>query len=85
MALGQQATECTAALARSDDCASVINASTCYNQNRFRNAQTLQCVDGTDNTDRAKKVRDPPQARGPEPDMLTPFLRLASAVAVLAK
>jgi len=59
MALGQQATECTRELARTDDCADVINANACYNQNRFRNTQTLQCIDGKDNTDRARKAKHP--------------------------
>jgi hypothetical protein len=48
--------ECTIDLARSDDCAAVINANACYNKFRW-NAQTLTCIDGTDNAVKAKKVR----------------------------
>lgn len=48
--------ECTAEVARSDDCAAVINANACYNKFRF-NAQTLTCIDGTDNAVKQKKVR----------------------------
>ncbi|KAF2877905.1 hypothetical protein BDV95DRAFT_600600 [Massariosphaeria phaeospora] len=56
-ALAQQApAECTRELARTDDCANVINANACYNAFGFRDAQTLQCVDGTDNKDRARKA-----------------------------
>jgi len=56
IALGQTYPECTKELARTDECADVINANACYNQNRFNNAQTLQCIDGKDNTERIKKV-----------------------------
>lgn len=48
--------ECTAEVARTDDCASVINANACYNKFRF-NAQTLTCIDGTDDAVKQKKVR----------------------------
>ena len=47
--------ECTAEAARSDDCAAVINANACYNKFRW-NAQTLTCIDGTDNKEKQKKV-----------------------------
>jgi hypothetical protein len=47
--------ECTMDLARSDDCAAVINANACYNKFRW-NAQTLTCIDGTDNAVKTKKV-----------------------------
>jgi hypothetical protein len=47
--------ECTMEAARSDDCAAVINANACYNKFRW-NAQTLTCIDGTDNAVKAKKV-----------------------------
>jgi len=50
---------CTRELAATDDCADVINPNACYNQFRFRNAQTLACIDGTDNNDRIRKVRKP--------------------------
>jgi hypothetical protein len=48
--------ECTRELVRSDDCAAVIDANACYNKFRW-NAQTLTCIDGTDNAVKAKKVR----------------------------
>jgi hypothetical protein len=48
--------ECTAEVARSDDCATVINANACYNKFRW-NAQTLTCIDGTDNKEKQRKVR----------------------------
>ncbi|KAK3356540.1 hypothetical protein B0T25DRAFT_497152 [Lasiosphaeria hispida] len=60
MALGQQETECTRELARTDDCADVINPNACYNQFRFRDAQTLTCIDGKDTADRARKAHCPP-------------------------
>ncbi|KAF2797179.1 hypothetical protein K505DRAFT_236077 [Melanomma pulvis-pyrius CBS 109.77] len=56
MTFGQTAPVCTKELARTDECADVINANACYNQNRFNNAQTLQCIDGKDNADRARKA-----------------------------
>lgn len=34
----------------------VINANACYNQFKFNGAQALQCVDGTNDADRKKKV-----------------------------
>ncbi|KAI1652903.1 hypothetical protein F4813DRAFT_288354 [Daldinia decipiens] len=54
--LGQQVPECTRELAATDDCADVINANACYNQFRFRNNQTLSCIGGTNNDERAKKA-----------------------------
>lgn len=56
MALGQTAPVCTQELARTDECADVINANACYNQDRFKGAATLQCIDGKDNADKARKV-----------------------------
>ncbi|KAH6877665.1 hypothetical protein BKA58DRAFT_435395 [Alternaria rosae] len=47
--------ECTAEVARSDDCAAVINANACYNKFRW-NAQTLTCIDGNDNAVKQKKI-----------------------------
>ncbi|RYN65215.1 hypothetical protein AA0118_g3266 [Alternaria tenuissima] len=47
--------ECTAEVARSDDCAAVINANACYNKFRW-DAQTLTCIDGNDNAVKQKKV-----------------------------
>ncbi|KAF2188430.1 hypothetical protein K469DRAFT_769159 [Zopfia rhizophila CBS 207.26] len=84
MALGQQVPECTRELARTDDCADVINANACYNQNRFRNAQTLQCIDGKDNADRSKKAQYPRKRGFWRPDLLTSWCRRASAAAVSA-
>ena len=57
VAYGQTATECTRELAATDDCADVINANACYNQFRFQSNQTLSCIGGADNNERAKKVR----------------------------
>lgn len=56
-ALGQAQT-CTREMIATDDCAAVIDANACYNQFRW-NAQTLQCIDGTDNADRQRKARTP--------------------------
>ncbi|KAI2463605.1 hypothetical protein F4781DRAFT_416066 [Annulohypoxylon bovei var. microspora] len=56
IALGQQVPECSRELAETDDCADVINANACYNQFRFRDNQTLSCIGGTDNNERAKKA-----------------------------
>lgn len=55
-AFGQSFPECTRELARTDECASVINANACYNQYRFNGATTLTCVDGTSDADRKAKV-----------------------------
>ncbi|CAI4220172.1 unnamed protein product [Parascedosporium putredinis] len=46
---------CTQELVKDVDCADVINPTACYNMFRFRNAQTLSCIEGTDNADRARK------------------------------
>ncbi|KAH8702946.1 hypothetical protein GQ44DRAFT_557508, partial [Phaeosphaeriaceae sp. PMI808] len=46
--------ECTAELAKTDDCAAVINANACYNKFRW-NTQTLTCIDGTDPNVKKKK------------------------------
>ncbi|KAK0628764.1 hypothetical protein B0T17DRAFT_614640 [Bombardia bombarda] len=51
-----QPTECTRELARSDDCADVINPNACYNQFRWTSSRTLQCIDGKDQADRARKA-----------------------------
>ncbi|KAI1806425.1 hypothetical protein F4811DRAFT_550911 [Daldinia bambusicola] len=56
LALGQQIPECSRELAATDDCADVINANACYNQFRFRNNQTLSCIGGANNDERAKKA-----------------------------
>jgi len=48
--------ECTANVARTDECASVINANACYNKFGFRNAQALTCIDGTSDAEKKKKV-----------------------------
>ena len=56
LATAQSYPECTAAVARTDECAAVINANACYNKFGFRNAQTLTCIDGTSDADKKKKV-----------------------------
>ncbi|KAI0169263.1 hypothetical protein GGR52DRAFT_514274 [Hypoxylon sp. FL1284] len=56
VAFGQQFPECTRELAATDDCAAVIDANACYNQFKFNSNQTLSCIDGTDNNDRALKA-----------------------------
>lgn len=56
-ARAQQFPECTRELAATDECAAVINANACYNQFRFTDNRTLSCIDGTDDNDRARKVR----------------------------
>ena len=56
LAAAQTYPECTMELARTDDCAAVINANACYNKFRW-NAQTLTCIDGTDNAAKQKMVR----------------------------
>lgn len=56
LAHSQTYPECTAEVARTDDCAAVINANACYNKFRFRDAQTLTCIDGTDTAKKQKQV-----------------------------
>ncbi|GAW16527.1 hypothetical protein ANO14919_059570 [Xylariales sp. No.14919] len=53
-AIGRTQT-CTQEMIASNDCAAVINANACYNEFRW-NAQTLQCIAGTDNADRQRKA-----------------------------
>jgi hypothetical protein len=55
LASAQSYPECTREVARSDDCAAVINANACYNKFRW-NAQTLTCIDGNDNAVKQKKA-----------------------------
>jgi hypothetical protein len=55
LAHSQTYPECTAEAAQSDDCAAVINANACYNKFRW-NAQTLRCIDGTDDKVKQQKV-----------------------------
>ncbi|KAF2821510.1 hypothetical protein CC86DRAFT_247715, partial [Ophiobolus disseminans] len=55
LAAAQTFPECTKEVARTDDCAAVINANACYNKFRW-NAQTLTCIDGTDNATKQKMV-----------------------------
>ena len=57
VAYGQTYQECTAAVAKTDECADVINANACYNKDRFRGTGTLNCIDGKDNKEKAAKVR----------------------------
>lgn len=54
--IAQTFPECTMEVARTDDCAAVINANACYNKFKW-NAQTLTCIDGTDNATKQKMVR----------------------------
>ncbi|OAA65761.1 hypothetical protein SPI_02548 [Niveomyces insectorum RCEF 264] len=54
--LGQIIPACPAELASTDDCADVINPNACYNEYGFRGAQTLACIEGKDNADRARKA-----------------------------
>ena len=57
-AFGQVGTSCPKELARTNECADVINANACYNQNRFRNkAGTLGCIEGANDAEKQKKVR----------------------------
>jgi hypothetical protein len=64
MALGQAGQECTREMIKTDDCLDVINANACYNQFRFRaGKQTLQCIHGENDTERAQKARLPPEKR----------------------
>jgi hypothetical protein len=82
-ALGQAGQTCTAELVQSDDCASVINANACYNQNRWAKGNgTLGCIDGTDNNDKARKVILIFLIMSFDVYMLTICGRLANAVAV---
>ena len=53
--LGQTYPVCTRTLLRTDECAAVVNPSACYNQFRW-NTRTLQCIDGTDDTERKARV-----------------------------
>ena len=57
--LGQTVPACTAEMVATDDCAAVIDANACYNKYRFSGKQTLSCIDGTDDKDRARKVCPP--------------------------
>ena len=53
--LAQTQPECTRDLAKTDECASVINANACYNQFKF-NTQTLTCIDGKDAKEKQAKA-----------------------------
>lgn len=57
LAAAQTYPECTFDVARSDDCAAVINANACYNKFRW-NAQTLTCIDGDNDAEKKRKVCD---------------------------
>jgi hypothetical protein len=57
MAAGQTVPACSADLVRSDDCTDVIDANACYNEFRWSGTQSLQCIGGANNTERARKVR----------------------------
>ncbi|CAP60868.1 uncharacterized protein PODANS_0_530 [Podospora anserina S mat+] len=54
--LGQSMQECTRELARTDECADVINPNACYNMYRFNSARTLSCIEGKDDAERKRKV-----------------------------
>ncbi|SPQ17697.1 d31e6403-0893-47fd-9f41-ae986d0f9e18 [Thermothielavioides terrestris] len=56
--LGQNFPECTQDLMQTDDCAAVIDPVACYNEFRW-STRTLQCIDGTDDADRKRKLRGP--------------------------
>ncbi|KAK0742555.1 hypothetical protein B0T21DRAFT_283094 [Apiosordaria backusii] len=56
MSLGQSMQECTRELARTDECADVINPNACYNMYRFNSARTLSCIEGKDDAERKRKV-----------------------------
>ncbi|KAK4228701.1 hypothetical protein QBC38DRAFT_474550 [Podospora fimiseda] len=55
LALGQKPLECTREVARTDDCAAVINPNACYNQFRW-NSRTLSCIDGANDAERKRRV-----------------------------
>ncbi|KAK0668107.1 hypothetical protein QC762_000530 [Podospora pseudocomata] len=54
--LGQSMQECTRELARTDECADVINPNACYNMYRFNSARTLSCIEGKDDAERKRKA-----------------------------
>ncbi|KAL5381838.1 hypothetical protein PMIN06_006852 [Paraphaeosphaeria minitans] len=54
--LAQSYPECTPELVRTDECAGVINANACYNKMGFRNAQTLQCIEGKDEAEKKRRA-----------------------------
>jgi len=56
VANGQQPTTCTSDLVVTDDCTDVVNPIACYNQYRW-SARTLSCIEGTNDTERKRKVR----------------------------
>ncbi|KAL2104627.1 hypothetical protein VUR80DRAFT_10073 [Thermomyces stellatus] len=55
-ALAQANVECTKEMVETDDCAAVINPAACYNMFQFRGRETLSCIEGTDDADRARKA-----------------------------
>ncbi|CAK7219910.1 hypothetical protein SEUCBS140593_004052 [Sporothrix eucalyptigena] len=52
----QSVPACPADLAATTDCADVINPNACYNEFGFRGQQTLNCIEGKDNADKARKT-----------------------------
>ncbi|ERS97595.1 hypothetical protein HMPREF1624_05766 [Sporothrix schenckii ATCC 58251] len=54
--MAQTVPACPADLAASTDCADVINPNACYNEFGFRGQQTLNCIEGKDKADKARKV-----------------------------
>ncbi|KAF2845529.1 hypothetical protein T440DRAFT_407701 [Plenodomus tracheiphilus IPT5] len=86
LAQAQTYPECTAEVARSDDCAAVINANACYNKFRFQNAQTLTCIDGSDDAKKKKQVSMIFDSSGcHQGRKINEMNRCANAVAVLVR
>ncbi|KAL1893282.1 hypothetical protein Sste5346_006458 [Sporothrix stenoceras] len=54
--ISQAVPACPADLAATADCADVINPNACYNEFGFRGQQTLNCIDGKSNADKARKL-----------------------------
>jgi hypothetical protein len=59
LAAGQIATSCPSDLVVTDDCTDVVNPIACYNQYRW-STTTLSCIEGANDTERKRKVCDPP-------------------------
>ncbi|KAF2272862.1 uncharacterized protein EI97DRAFT_384971 [Westerdykella ornata] len=56
MVFGQRYEVCTREVAKTDECLEVINANACYNKLQFRNNQTLSCINGANDNERAIKA-----------------------------
>jgi len=87
LAAAQTATACPADLVVTDDCTDVMNPIACYNQYRW-NARTLSCIEGANDAERKRKVKDTTSSLYnvfPEQRLMLTFdvwLRLANAAAV---